>query len=158
MRVTKYSENEANMEFTMTVRMDAHEWKHFDVRAFDVIGFHDKARANVNPRLLQEIIYTHFDLNDTLIARMKDAKQVGRIHRFVNIRRYCYYFIRTYTNLPYEEIGELYGQDHATVMHHYKKVRGWLEVDATVMREVEEIREKIIARINPIHSDGEENI
>jgi len=151
MRVTEYSENEEKREFTMTVKMDSHEWKHFDVRAFDVIGFHDKAKANVNPRLIQDIIYTHFQLSDGMIEKMADAREVGRIARFVSIRRYCYYFIRTYTNLPYEDIGELYGQDHATVMYHYKNVKGWLKLDPTVMREVEEIREKIVNRINPIH-------
>jgi len=154
MRVTKYSENEEQMEFTMTVKMDKHEWKHFDVRAFDVVGFHDKAKASVNPKLVQEIIYSYFNLSDKMVESMKDAKEVGRIARFVNIRRYCYYFIRTYTKLTYEEIGELYGQDHATVMHHYKKVKGWLEVDSSIMREVEEMREEIINRINPHHEES----
>jgi len=151
MRVVNYTENDKKMEFTLTVRMDKHEWSKFDVRTFDVISFHDKAKSSVNPKLIQNIIYQHFGLNDTLIEKMHDARKLGRIRRLVDIRRYCYYFIRTYTNLPYEEIGALYDQDHATVMHHVKKVTGWLEVDSSVMNEVEEIREKIIERVNPYH-------
>lgn len=151
MRVVNYIEDNEKMEFTLTVRMDKHEWNKFDVRTFDVISFHDKAKSNVNPKLIQNIIYQHFGLNDTLIEKMHDAKNLGRIRRLVDIRRYCYYFIRTYTNLPYEEIGALYHQDHATVMHHFKKVTEWLDVDSSVMNEVEEIRMKIIERLNPHH-------
>lgn len=154
MRLINYLENEKKREFTLTVKLDEHEWKKFDVRAFDIIGFHDKAKSSVNPRLIQNLIYEYFKLPDSLIAKMYDAKQLGRIARLVNIRRYCYYFIRTYTDLPFEEIGALYGQDHATVMHHVKKVADWLEVDATVMNEVEEIRELIIERVNPYHEES----
>ena len=151
MRVVNYIENEDKMEFTMTVRMTSQEWKKFDVRTFDVITFHDKAKSKVNPKLIQNIVYQHYGLPSSVIDRMEDANDMGRVKRLVDIRRYCYYFIRTYTNLSFSEIGDLYGQDHATVMHHVKKVTDWLEVDSSIMNEVEEIRIKIIERLNPYH-------
>lgn len=154
MRVVNYTENEEKMEFTMTVRLDSHEWRKFDVRTFDVIGFHDKAKSSINPKLIQDIIYKHFGLSDDIIERMHNARKMGRIRRLVDIRRYCYYFIRQYTDLPFEDIGALYGQDHATVMHHVIKVVNWLDVDSGVMREVEEIRKKIIERVNPYHDES----
>lgn len=151
MRVVNYLENDEKMEFTMTVKMDKHEWERFDVRTFDVISFHDKAKQSVNPKLIQNLIYGHFNLSDSIIAKMANANDMGRVRKLVDIRRYCYYFIRTYTNLPFEDIGALYGQDHSTVMHHYRKVCQWLEVDSVIMFEVEQMRKLIIERLNPHH-------
>jgi chromosomal replication initiation ATPase DnaA len=158
MRVIGYTENAPEREFTLTVKLDIHEWAKFDIRTFDVISFHDKAKSALNPRLIQNLIYGHYELSDSLIERMSNANEMGRVRRLVDIRRYCYYFIRTYTTLSFEEIGALYGQDHSTVMHHYKKVTQWLDVDASVMKDVEDIRKLIVERINPLHEDNQENL
>jgi len=155
MRIVNYAENTIDKEFTMTVKLDDHEWRNFDVRTFDVINFHDKMKTSVNPKLIQNIIYGYYNLSDSIIDRMADANDMGRIKRLVDIRRYCYYFIRTYTTLSFEEIGALYDQDHSTVMHHFKKVKQWLDVDSTVVREVEEIRNLIIDRVNPVHDEND---
>lgn len=149
MKLIAYKQNEEEREFTMTVKMTEEEWKDFDPRAFEVMGIIERYELDTyaEPEKIQEIIYDHFKLTDSMKKKMPNAKEVGRIARFVEIRRICYYFMREFTPLSYPSMGKLYGQDHATVMHHKKKIDGWVEVDPQYRDNMREIRLKIANKL-----------
>lgn len=129
MRILKFEDDPQTMTISFTVQMDHYEYPGFKLQEFDPNYVIDKVKQTFNPRAIQEIIYNYFDLPVTLQEKMKDAEEMGRFGRLVRIRRLCYYFLRTYTDLTMEKLGELYGQDHSTVTYHVSKVKDQIEME-----------------------------
>ena len=123
MRVISFKEDVDLRQVTFTIQLDHQEHHNFDVREFNPIDIVRTIKGGCNPKAIQEIIYDYFKLPQALQDKMKDAKECGRFGHLVKVRRLCYYFIRTYTEMTLEKIGDLYGQDHATVIHHCKYVK-----------------------------------
>jgi len=149
MRITSYSENGLRKQINMTIQMSAREFEEFNLQNFEPLDIIKAVKSKYNPQAIQELIYEYFELSMSLQEKMRNAKEMGRAARLVYIRRLCYYFIRRYTDLPLRVIGELYGQDHATVMHHIRYVDDILEIKGKEMSaDVDDINRAIINQLS----------
>ena len=149
MRIISFQDDVDKGIVTFTVKLNDYEKRNFDVKTFEPIDVIRQVRGNFNHKAIQEIVYDYFELPDTLREKMKDAKEVGRFRMMNKIRQLCYFFIRTYTDMTLQKMGELYGQHHATVIHHCRTVKGLLEMeDKEYITDVDNIGRMIHAQLN----------
>ena len=75
--------------------------------------------------------------------KLKDIKQDLRKKQIVQARHLIMYFLKTCTNLPYEDIAHLLGKkDHTTVMHAVAKIINQIPKDEELRRRVETIKNR----------------
>ena len=74
-------------------------------------------------------------------VKLKDIRQDNRKKQIVQARHLIMYFLKTITNLPYEDIAHLLGKkDHTTVMHAVSKIINQIPKDESLRRRVEAIK------------------
>lgn len=93
-----------------------------DQRVVNKINYHVAAIYNINHRLLSD----------------KTRKEDIRFPR-----QLCQYLICRTTNMTYQDIGDIYNRDHATVYHSLKVVTGELENNTRLKQEVEAIKKEL---------------
>ena len=73
--------------------------------------------------------------------KLRDIRQDNRKKQIVLARHLIMYFLKTITNLPYEDIARLLGKkDHTTVMHAVSKIINQIPKDESLRRRVEAIK------------------
>ena len=88
--------------------------------------------------ILSKILRIICDINEVDI---NDAKGIDRDTDLITARReYCYFACRL-TKKSLSKIGAEINKDHATVLHHKKKIEGWLDIPAYNLKEKLEIIE-----------------
>lgn len=148
MRIIKYDENDKLKQVTFTLQLDGVDWNRFNVQEFEPLDIIRSVKSKFNPGAIQEVVYEYFALPVALQDKMKDAKDMGRVSRLVSIRKLCYFFIRKYTDMSLADIGRLYGQDHATVLHHVRGVGNALEMkEKEITSHVDDINRIIINQL-----------
>ena len=75
--------------------------------------------------------------------KLKDLKGTSRAKQFSVPRQISMYLIRRYANLGFREISQIFGKDHSTAVHAYKKIETDIENDPELKRSVESIREQL---------------
>lgn len=75
--------------------------------------------------------------------KTKELKGVSRAKVFSLPRQVSMYLVRRYTTLGFREISQIFGKDHSTAVHAYKKIESELETDLELKRNVEAIREQL---------------
>ncbi len=66
-----------------------------------------------------------------------------RLRNVVEAKYACYYLLRTKASLTLKEIGNIFHQDHTTVIHGIDKVRDRLEFDEQTRRDIPLLVEQI---------------
>ncbi len=60
---------------------------------------------------------------------LEDLKKVSRKQEIVYNRHLVMYLLKNKTKLNLREIGELFGKDHATVIHSCNKIAGYISIN-----------------------------
>lgn len=83
--------------------------------------------------------------------RLSEAELVSksRYKRIVVPRNLAMYFTRRYTEMSFAAIGEIFGREHATVMHSVKRIERQLREDQRFAHQAKYLQEKIEAEGNP---------
>tara|TARA_R110000803_G_scaffold21216_2_gene53666 strand:- start:12432 stop:13019 length:588 start_codon:yes stop_codon:yes gene_type:complete len=80
-------------------------------------------------------------------------KSRSRSTDFVKGRQMAMYLIRTSTKLSLSSIGQMFGKDHATVLHSIKTIKNYLFYDKQVKIDVREISQIIEFKSLAINED-----
>lgn len=75
--------------------------------------------------------------------KTKELKGISRAKMYSLPRQVAMFLIKRYANLGLREIGQIFGKDHSTVLHACQKIEGEIEVDVTLKRSIETIREQL---------------
>lgn len=114
----------------------------------------DKVNYWTVPGIKQSIVKELTDEEKTKIIQkvikkvttftVKDLIPDVRKKDWVNARYLSYYFLRKYTKLSYEAIGDMYGKDHTTVMNGFGNIQRWIEIgDPSITPLYEDIDDKL---------------
>jgi|TARA_R110000787_G_scaffold87489_4_gene186393 hypothetical protein len=73
-------------------------------------------------------------------------KHTTRATKVIEARRFLVYFLKQELNLTYSKIIEIVPAitNHATAIHHYKKLKGFLNVEAPTLRLYEEFKNTLL--------------
>jgi len=94
-----------------------------------------RPQKNISIKDLVERVSRYYDIEETIIYEKTRKKEV------VKPRQIIMYLMRQDFNISYPTIGQkLGGRDHTTVIHSCEKIKGELQVDSSLQREIEEIR------------------
>lgn len=91
----------------------------------------------ITPPIIKEIISEYFDL------RIEELNAKKRNKSIVYPRQIAMYLCRELTDLSLPKIGDAFGRDHTTIMHAHDKINNELQIDATLKKTIEELKEKI---------------
>lgn len=76
-----------------------------------------------------------------------DKKAVLSKNRRKNLamcRHITAYFLRRYTNMNLKEVGAFLGnRDHTTILNSVKQMKGWMQTDESLSRDIDAIRSLI---------------
>lgn len=68
---------------------------------------------------------------------VEELKGKNRRAGLVNARRFLVYFLDRETGFTLEQKGKFINRDHATALHHQRKVKDWVNInDKQIMREI----------------------
>ena len=85
-------------------------------------------------KVLYKTICNFYNINENFISGD------NRCHNVVEARRMFCYLSRTLTNKGLNYIGLKINRDHATVLHHFRKQAGFVEIgDKNVISDVDEL-------------------
>ena len=94
-----------------------------------------KPKKNVLVQDIVRIISDYYNVDEKIIYEKTRKKEI------VRARQMIMFILREDFNASYPTIGQkLGGKDHTTVIHSYEKIKKDLQTDATLMRELEDIR------------------
>ncbi len=91
----------------------------------------------INPSIIKEIISDYFDI------RIEDLNAKKRTKTIVFPRQIAMFLCRELTDLSLPKIGEAFGRDHTTIMHAHEKIGNQQQIDASLKKNIEDIKEKI---------------
>lgn len=81
------------------------------------------------------VVCEYYGVDPNLVASKRRHKNLCMS------RHVTTYFIRSLTNMGYNEIGKLLGgRHHTTQINSMRQLRGWLEADTVLNEQIEEIR------------------
>lgn len=87
---------------------------------------------------IQEVVARYYHIT------VDDIKGKRRVKEIVTPRQIAMYLSREMTEASFPKIGaEFGGKDHTTVLHAHEKIAKLVEVDASVKREVSDLKDKI---------------
>jgi hypothetical protein len=87
--------------------------------------------------VLQSAVCKHYNVSPT------ELHSKSRKMEIVGARRMFFFFARKHFNKTYTSIANMFGANHATVMHHEKKMIGYLEFDKLEMLRYIKIRDMV---------------
>ena len=70
-----------------------------------------------------------------------DLEGNRRMSNIVAARRMFFYFLRRHYYLPYMKISDVFNMNHATVIHHCKTMKGYLDYDKECILEYIKVRD-----------------
>lgn len=73
----------------------------------------------------------------------------SRKRKYVKIRQIVSYFLKEYTALSLQDIGDIFDKDHATAIDSIKKVKNYIDTDKQFKVDIEALDKKI----NPYFSN-----
>ncbi len=92
---------------------------------------------NFRMEVLQSAVCKHYNVSPT------ELHSKSRKMEIVGARRMFFFFARKHFNKTYTSIANIFGANHATVMHHEKKMIGYLEFDKKEMLRYINIRDMV---------------
>jgi len=92
---------------------------------------------NFRMEVLQSAVCKHYNISS------KELHSKSRKMDIVGARRMFFFFARKHFNKTYTSIANIFGANHATVMHHEKKMIGYLEFDKKEMLRYINIRDMV---------------
>lgn len=92
---------------------------------------------NFRMEVLQSAVCKHYNVSS------KELHSKSRKMDIVGARRMFFFFARKHFNKTYTSIANIFGANHATVMHHEKKMIGYLEFDKKEMLRYINIRDMV---------------
>lgn len=92
---------------------------------------------NFRMEVLQSAVCKHYNVSPT------ELHSKSRKMEIVGARRMFFFFARKHFNKTYTSIANMFGANHATVMHHEKKMIGYLEFDKLEMLRYIKIRDMV---------------
>lgn len=97
-----------------------------------------EAKPIVRPKEIVEVVAQHFNLKQGQI------RGTARIRPILLPRQLAMYLLRQELNLPFVEIGQMFGgKDHSTVMHSVRKMSHLLSESEELRLELSSIRKKL---------------
>jgi len=88
----------------------------------------------MNISIIEKIVYKTFNLTPQELRLRGSKGKMSHLKKFVVPRRIVYFFADEFLDLSLNETGKFYTQDHATVIHGVKKIRGYLTYDKELIR------------------------
>ncbi len=73
----------------------------------------------------------------------EQLESTNRKSNVVSAKRMFFYFLRRHYFLPYAKISSVFGMNHATVIHHHKTMKGYLEYDKETILEYIRVRDMV---------------
>lgn len=111
----------------------------------EIVGLWNRARLRNKraTRKRQFAIDTVFNVLESYYGRSK-KELLGRTRKqpISRIRQAAMYFIRRNTSMTLEDIGELFGRDHTTVVHAIRRVNQFL-THPDLEKELNELEKRI---------------
>ncbi len=92
---------------------------------------------NFRMELLQSAVCKHYNITPSQLHSKSRKMEI------VGARRMFYFFARKHFNKTYTSIADMFGANHATVIHHERKLLGYLEFDKVEMRRYINIRDLV---------------
>lgn len=98
--------------------------------------------------IIKKTVCQHYSL------LLQDIDSKTRKREIVQARQQCHYFARTYTKHSLSVISKNIGfKDHATVLHSVRTVENLSFTDPRYASELNEVRDKVISRLNQYHEE-----
>lgn len=112
-------------------------------------------KAEIPPTVADMVIDVVTEYHDIGYAQLAGK---SRLQKIVTARHQAGYLLRMYTDLSLEEIGELLGRIHCTVMHSLKVVRNMLDIGDHEYRQALAIMPELIEKKMAAQKGGIEHI
>lgn len=90
----------------------------------------DNSFQRINPKELISAITKHFSINKTSLLGK------SRVRTYVVPRQILMYLLRTELKLPFQQVGEIVGRDHTTVMHAVGKISSLTSKDVQIRQDI----------------------
>jgi NTP pyrophosphatase (non-canonical NTP hydrolase) len=84
--------------------------------------------------------------------QVEEMMKKSRIAKYVTARAAAIYILRTHTTLTAVNVGEIFGKDHASVLHHYNSVWGKIRLGFGKEYKINAIKSHLM--LSDIDSDG----
>jgi len=99
--------------------------------------------------ILKAAVCKYYQITD------KQLHSKNRCSEVVGARRMFYYIARRHFDKTYKAIGRRFNQDHATVMHHERKLAGFLTFDKEEMRRYIKVRDMVFDEVTFLDAKDE---
>ena len=96
---------------------------------------------HIKQDILKKSVCQHYSITE------EELHAFNRRSDIIGARRMFYYIARNHLNITYKKIGNIFDQDHATVMYHERKLADFLEFDKSEMAIYESIKEAMFGAI-----------
>jgi len=124
----------------------------FFMADYDNCKFNSHYLAEMLNNHVQQKLYPEQTEKDKIIQAVcevcrVDYKQLKELNRFQDVRearQLLSYLLRDKLNLTFQEIGWIFNQHHATVIHSYKKINEFKEYDKRTIELLTQIENKLI--------------
>jgi len=73
----------------------------------------------------------------------EQLESTNRKSNIVSAKRMFFYFLRRHYYLPYMKIANVFKMNHATVIHHHKTMKGYLEYDKETILDYIRVRDMV---------------
>lgn len=97
---------------------------------------------------LQDLIIEKATRAYDLTPRLLYEKRKQRYRYLADCRHTIYYLLRKYTQMPLMEIGKLFDQNHATVLHGIRNIDTFCKNDKYFKQKVDAIQAEIESEIS----------
>ena len=88
-------------------------------------------QQEINSDRIIDIICKYYDTN------IEQLKKRNRKREIVTVRRMCIYFLKKNTHSTLKSIGDIFGQDHTTVIHSLDTIQDFIDIkDAATIRDI----------------------
>ena len=143
MRIAKYSENEDMLQINIQLSVSKTEFKKFNLQRIDLDEIVPMAQDFLDSETIIAIVCNYFNVSEFSIKKMRKSGKLLKQGHLVDVRRLCYHFMKTYTRMPLQSMGEVFNQGHSNVLYHLKCVDTWQHTDMELAGHLQKIENEI---------------
>lgn len=147
MRLSKYLENESAYQVNIQLQLTPSEFKKFNMQKFSLGDLLPMSQDFLEAELIITIVCKHFNISEFSIKKLRKSGRLLKQGHLVDVRRICYHFMKEYTRMTLQNIGDTFNQGHANVMYHLQCIESWKHTDGKLSIALQVIEKKIKSKI-----------
>jgi chromosomal replication initiation ATPase DnaA len=147
MRISKYLETESANQVNLQIQMTPAEFKKFNLQRFNLEDIIPMAQEYLESEIIIGIVCKHFGVSEFSIKKLRKSGKLLKQGHLVDVRRICYHFMKEYTRMTLQNIGDVFNQGHANVLYHLSCIETWKHTDGELSLALTIIENKIKSKI-----------